>query len=186
MKSRKQSKKITLIFSIIGIFIILNFLLFYGMKNRFEDHYNTKYGFSIKYPPEWEVKTETGIDGVAAVFLSPKSNELDTYFENVTIVVQDLGKPMSFEAYSQIATEQVEAVFKGGIEVIKATEFKIQGKPAYRYIFQGKNSDIIIKNMAVWTLRGNKAYQLFFTALESSYDQYVGKANRMINSFEID
>jgi len=184
MERRIQESKyltiaiISLVVLLIGILFIFRNVIFMNSYQSRADH------FSIKYPGTWQKEENKG--GAAVIFMSPLESKLDTFRENVNVVVQDAsGNRMSIEKYTEMAMRQVAAVFKENIELVESTGTLLAGKPAYKYVYIGRG-EIEFKIMHVWTMSGDNAYQVTYTALLSQYDEYIGQVEKMIKSFRID
>ncbi|MCA9406971.1 MAG: hypothetical protein KC684_10560, partial [Candidatus Omnitrophica bacterium] len=157
---------------------------FYWWQNRFSTYNNDRYGFSIKYPSDWTVSENT--NGAVVLFYSPLENDLDIFQENVNIVVQDISRnKMDVREYTELAIRQMEVVFKDQIETMESEPIYLDDNPAYNYVFVGKGPEGNLKYKSVWTLKDYVAYQVTYTSVESSYDRYVNKVNKMIKSFKI-
>lgn len=179
----QESKYLTI--AIISLVVLLIVLLFVFRKAIFMNSYRSAADhFSIKYPGTWQKEENKG--GAAVIFMSPLESNLDTFRENVNVVVQDAsGNRMSIEKYTEMAMQQVAAVFKQNIELVESTGTILAGKTAYKYVYIGRG-EIEFKIMHVWTISGDNAYQVTYTALLSQYDEYINQVEKMIKSFRID
>jgi eukaryotic-like serine/threonine-protein kinase len=185
MRRRKKITILSAIVASIGIILILIVIWMISQEHRFIKYENIQEGFAMIYPSTWTL-TE-GAEGTAAMFLSPKENDLDYFKENVNIIIQDLKeKPMMLEEYSKIAIHQVKVVFEQNVEVLESAPTYFAGQPAHKFVYIGKGPEAELKLLHIWTIKNRKAYQLTYTALSSKFDQYFGKVNRMIKSFKID
>ena len=166
----------------VGVLLFFVFLVFIGnivlaIYRHPTDH------FSIRYPPSWGKVTNK--DGASVIFISPKQSALDTFRENVNVVVQNLASnPMSLQKYTDTAIFQVKVVFKSGIVEVESKSIYLDGKPGYKFAYLVKG-DRDIKIMHVWTIDHSRAYQVTFTALASEFDQYQDTFEKMIKSFHI-
>lgn len=179
-----QSKLITKAIVIVSVLLFFAVLVFLG-KDAMLSYRHPTYQFSIKYPSNW-IKLENH-EGAAVIFLSPKDSSVDSFQENVNVVVQDLtDNVMSLQKYTDTAIFQVKVVFKEGLQVIDAETRpeRLSGKPGYQFVYitKGKPS---YKIKHVWTVEGNRAYQVTYTALANEYDSFIDKADKMIDSFRI-
>ncbi len=179
----QESKYLTIAIISLVVLLIVTMVIF--RKSIFMNSYRSATDhFSIKYPGKWNKEENKG--GAAVIFMSPLESKLDTFRENVNVVVQDAsGNRMSIEKYTEMAMRQVAAVFKENIELVESTGTLLAGKPAYKYVYIGRG-EIEFKIMHVWTMSGDNAYQVTYTALLSQYDEYMGQVEKMIKSFRID
>lgn len=178
----KESKYLTV--GIIVLVVLLIATLFIFRDKVFMKSYQSRMDhFSIKYPGGWT--KEENRNGAAVILMSPLESRLDTFRENVNVVVQDIsGNRMSLEKYTQMAMLQLNAVFKENVELVESTGTLLDGKPAYKFVYIGRG-DIEFKIMHVWTIVGDNAYQVTYTALLSQYDQYINQVEKMVKSFRL-
>jgi len=184
MQRRQKQSLIIGLVSLLSIWLIVSVLWIFGKEWRFSKYDNTTAGFSIKYPLRW-AKAENQ-NGATVIFSSPTENKLDFFQENVNVVVTDLSRsPKTLIDYSDLAVNQMKVVFKENLEVIDSSATYLSGKPAHQFIFIGKGPEATLKFFMVWTIDDNRAYQITYSAIASTYDKYLGKFQRMIKSFEI-
>ncbi|WP_228039090.1 hypothetical protein [Nostoc sp. LEGE 12450] len=53
-------------------------------------------------------------------------------------------------------------------------------------IYTVKDGDNNLKNLRIWTLKGDKAYVIIYTAAIDDYDKFVPITEKLIQSFQID
>lgn len=168
----------------IGVILILTVSILYLREYRFLKYHSNRYGFSVRYPVQWSL-TENK-DGAAVIFTSPMATKLDTFSENVNIVVQDISsRPMDLQKYTQTAINQMQVVFDQNLEIVESSPAMLAGLPAHKFVFIGKGPDTELEFMSVWTLDNLTAYQITYTAPSSGYKQYLLKAQGIINSFSL-
>ncbi len=171
---------------IAGIGLIIAVLTGWNMfaETKFIEYKHPSGFFEIAYPPDWTLIENEG--GAAAIFYSPKENELDIFKENVNIVVQDLSKnPMPLEQYTKTAIHQMKVVFKTGMEIIESTPTRLGGLNAHKFVFMGTGPDGDLKFMSIWTIKGQTAFQFTYTGMKSDWDKYKRAADKMASSFKI-
>lgn len=185
MQSRQQQKIIFGLIGGIGVILILTVSILYFQEYRFLKYHSHRYGFSVRYPAQWSL-TENK-DGAAVIFSSPMATKLDTFSENVNIVVQDISsRPMDLQKYTQTAITQMQVVFDQNLEIVESSPAMLAGRPAHKFVFIGRGPDTELEFMSVWTLDNLTAYQITYTALSSGYEQYRAKAKGIINSFSLE
>ncbi len=183
MKRRRQLTPIYIVMGIVGALCILTVAFFYFRGQKFKEYSNLKLGFSIQYPSSWLL--EENKEGAAVVFYSPKSNALDLFQENVNIVVQDLDGSMTLDEYTKTAVDQLKAVFQQNADIQESKEIKISGREGYKIVFIGKGDNTQLKYLCAWTIVGNQAYQITFTAMTpADFDKYISFVNGMFKSFK--
>ncbi len=154
-------------------------------KVYFSIYQNPIYGINIKYPINW-IKQEQGsalTNDVAKFSLPPKSGS-NSFPIEFTVEIQDLKQPTSLPDYTN-SQEKVIQQFLTNAKIYEQHPTKLANLPAEEVVYTGKDEQYIVKRMAVWTLKNNRAYIITYTAEESEYDKFLKIAQEMINSLEI-
>ena len=139
---------------------------------------NADYGVKIKYPSDWEQK-ET--EDLIIAFVSPKTDVSDAVQENLGLTMNDLaGRGLTLPGYNEIAIEQLKQTFPD-IKIIESSSTVLSNNPAYKVVFTASN----LKFMQAWTIKNDLAYVWSFVSTESSYSDYLGAIQTMLDSFEI-
>ncbi len=160
---------------------ILILLTVFGCDMRFKPYSNATYGFKIKYPKTWQIRENA--EGAAVVFISPKETPLDTYSENLSIVIQNLnGRMMPLGQYTQEAIYQLTHTLKN-IQVLNSNDLLLSGRASHKFEYVIKG-DLQIKIMHIWTLKDKAAYQITFGCDVDRCNDYMSTVNEMIDSFE--
>lgn len=184
MRSRKQQ---TILFGIIGgvgSLLILLTIWLYSRPYKLLKYENNLYGFSLRYPATWSYKENQ--DGAAAIFMTPNENPLDTFRENVNIVIQDIPRQSpTLREYTKRAIFQLQVVFGQGLIILESKPAIIDGRAAHRFVFLSRIDNVDFRTMCMWTLAEGKAYQITYTALNAQYDKYIGQVKRLVRSFKI-
>ncbi len=185
MQSRNKRNIIVISIGAIGLVLIIVTALILYQRNKFIRYSSYEDGYSISYPASWAIKEKS--DGASVIFLSAQESAFDIFMENVNVVVQDLSNnPRSLDSYTETAILQLQAVFQQNMEIIANESFYLSGQPAHKIVFTAKGDQADLKFMNVWTIKGQKAYQITYAALIDKFDTYLGKADRIINSFNIE
>ena len=163
--------------------LTLILLAVFGCDMRFKPYSNATYKFKMKYPKTWQLRENA--EGAAVVFISPKETPLDTYSENLSVVIQNLnGRPMPLAQYTQEAIYQLTRTLKN-IQALNSSGFSLSGRAAHKFEYVFK-SDFKIKIMHIWTLKDKMSYQIPFGCDVDRCDDYMATVNEMIDSFEFD
>jgi len=122
-------------------------------------------------------KTLDGNIWLTDPFLEPPVNDtLDTFQEELIINVTEENKPL--ETYTAFKLSDLNLVD------IKVENFTLSEKPANKIVYNSSINDKL-GNLNIWTVYGNKSYDILFTYEKSKYDNYLQKAMNMINSLII-
>ena len=186
MDSRQIKHIIYLAIAVIGFVMIVGVgYLWYTQSSRnFKTYKSTQQGFEVKYPARWTVKKN--FQGAAALFYSPKENDLDLYRESVNIVVQDLSQsPMFLNKYTEMAIQQMQMVFGTNMHIMASEEVFFAGSPGHMLEFIGYGGETDLHYRIYWTLKGTFAYQFTYMAAKDNFNSYEEVVERMRRSFKI-
>ncbi|MBN2288338.1 MAG: hypothetical protein JXQ83_03325 [Candidatus Glassbacteria bacterium] len=138
-----------------------------------------KNGYRVDYKPGWEMQQ---VD-ISMVFLSPKEGEDDRFQEAVNVVVQDLNSmPMTLE---ELTNHMKDYLHKANATIVESGKRSLGGSEGYLLVVSGKQGEMELKMMQVYTIAGGKAYIVTYTAETDKYDQYFKDAEIMFGSFEM-
>lgn len=143
-----------------------------------ETTYTNVKGFSIKYPSDWG-KPQEQSNGSFVVFLTPNNNET----ENLNVqVVNRAGATLA------TVTEEVKSNAQGydNFQQIEATSTTLAGLPAYKIVYTATVDGDQLKVAQIVTIKDGKAYVITYKgAPTTNYDKYLGAAQQMIDSLQI-
>lgn len=182
----KRSTKAIGITSFVGVFLIVSVLYLRYRQQTFRTFIDRASKVSVKFPSDWTIKK--GYGGAVVVFASPLDNALDTAYENVSVVVQDIStEPMSLGEYSDVAIKQMEGTFEKNFILEESTAVAtLAGQPAYKIIFTGKGPEVELKYYFTWTVIDKvTVYQVVYAAIPSQFDKYYPIVEKMLASFKI-
>ena len=179
---RQRQNLIFTIAGSIGVFLIILIGISVFVSQRTIKYTHDR--FTVSYPADWRMAEN--YHEAAVVFQTPQANALDTFYENVSIVIQDLrANPLSLRKYSEIAVDQVKAVFENNIIVLEEQSTYLSGQAGFKFVYVGRGEELDIQMMSIWTVKDEFAYQINFTATAASYDKYWPKVEALIKSFRI-
>ncbi|MEO1762883.1 MAG: serine/threonine protein kinase, partial [Cyanobacteria bacterium J06629_18] len=117
-------------------------------------------------------------------FLPPQSSDKDNFREKVILSIEDYSG--SLEQSKENFTKEINQTVTAA-EIIKTNSTTLAFKPAYQiiYTWQDEENNLDLKNLQIWTLQGNKAYILTYTAQKDNYDKFMPIVEKMIKTFEI-
>ncbi|MDZ8238931.1 MAG: protein kinase [Nostoc sp. ChiQUE01a] len=152
-------------------------------RQRFLMYQNYIYGIKIEYPETWKIQvTPNLITKELVTFLSPKETEKDNFQEFLTINVEDFSGTL--EESKDLFIKEVKATLSDA-NIVNTSETTLANKRANQLIFFGKDGKKSLKNLQIWTLKGNQAYVITYSAAIDDYDRFLPTAEKMIESFEI-
>ena len=142
---------------------------------------NTEPGFSIDYPKAWSKQNRDDMFSRGAVFLSPLENDTDKFREKVSILVEDLSADMSLAEYTRSSVAQIKQL--SDPNVAPAQTVNLGKETARRVVYNGLEDGNWVRRMQTWTVVGDRAYVITYTAQPESYDSYLPTVEKMIESF---
>lgn len=159
--------------------------LFPGSKppENFLTYGNSTLGIKIKYPQSWERRDiDNLITSEVVAFVSPKQSNTDKFQEKLTISVEDFSGTL--QDFSDTSTKDITRHLVKA-EIQKPSDTTLANKSAYKLIYTGKDEENNLKSMQLFTLKGDKAYVITYTAAIDNYNDFIQTAETMIKSFEI-
>lgn len=184
MGFRQAQGSLYIVVIVIGAVLILGTLFLMGRRTRMLKYTDKQFGFSMKYPVDWEVMD--GADGVAVSFYSPLDGEMDLFRENVNLVIRDFHlDPKSLQEYADTAILQLQVVFPGGIHLLENKPALFGFKRGQRVIYTTEGSGPDLKIMHVFFRGDGVSYQLTYAATESQFNRYRPMADRIFKSFQM-
>jgi hypothetical protein len=142
---------------------------------------NSQYGFSLSYPSGWTVQENTG--GSVVTFQAPSEGRDDLYRENLKVTVEDLSSsPMSLEQYKSAQMTKKQAL--DSFNLIYDQPYRVSGFNGWKIAYTA-NSGMLMEWVEIFTVKGTTAYDITFSAQESSYANYVVAMDTMTKSFQL-
>ncbi len=150
----------------------------------YKSYDNPNYKIKIKYPETWSIQNlENPVTGEVVTFLSPKQSQANKFQENLTIKVLENYSGTLNQSTDLFKTEINKHVSEA--KIIDQGSTILANKAANQLVYTGKNEGNSLKNLQVWTLKGDRVYIITYTAAIDDYDQFMQTAEGMIKSFEI-
>ena len=174
--------------------------------NDFLTYENPTFGIKLQYPVDWEKIEEAdqyyleGSNQHSIVsFLLPIENASDRFMENLTISVENLPRNTTFNAYSDETIKKYNATT---FDLIESNATTLAGNPAHKVIFEHREGarvggggeegeeeegqdDSNFKLIQIWTIKGDKVYQIAFQVDLKRYSEILSIVQKMIDTFEI-
>lgn len=187
-----KTKRILFASGIVGIIAvsaaILPNVVNYNSSNirveNFSNYEQSNLRITIKYPQNWQRQDiDNFITKEVVAFLSPQSGN-DNFQEKVILSIEDYSG--SLEQSKDDFTKEINQTISA-VNIIETSSTTFAFKPAFQIIYKWKDEEnnLDLKNLQIWTLKGNKAYILTYTAEEEDYDKFVPVVEKMIKTFEI-
>ncbi|HLF19129.1 MAG TPA: PsbP-related protein [Candidatus Omnitrophota bacterium] len=184
MDRRTKQKIIFALIGILGVLLISYAGVVYYQGYGFRKYTDRQAGFSIQYPREWAYAPNK--DGANVIFYTPLESDYDAFQENINVAVKDISaNPVGLDEFTRIAIRQMEIVFKDRIEVLESTPYNLGNRFGHKFVFQIKGIALSARMMMVWTVKGDKAFQVTYTAQTDTYGHYMDIVEKMLKSFKL-
>ncbi len=139
--------------------------------------------FSIQYPSDWQLDTSKTM-GIDVILMSELEGFQDNFRENVNVLVQDLaGTNIGLTEFATISEQQVETLITDSSIEYSMKEEGPAGE-FHRVIYTGKQGIYNLKCEQYYFVKNERAYVLTFTAPVEKFDEYVEKAELIMDSFD--
>jgi hypothetical protein len=156
-------------------------------ENASKPYYNSTYGVSMNYPPNWKVleSGESRIDSIA--YFQPANLTNNTLPTFVGLVVQPNPKNLTLPQYaSEVNRTLSNSTEQLGIRSLTIGDTDISGAPAKEIIYEATdNSGNLTANMNIATIRDNLVYLLVFSADPDNYAKYRHDVEDMKDSLRL-
>lgn len=139
--------------------------------------------FSIQYPTDWTLETETGTQAVFAI-KGPLTSDADMFAENVNLITQNLkGMGVTLDQYVQFNESQLKTI--PNAKMFSSERETRDGAQYHTLVFRGTMSNMELKVRQVYTLKNETAYVLTFTTLEKEFSQFEKVGSEIVKSFKV-
>jgi hypothetical protein len=140
-------------------------------------------GFSIGYPPTWT--KQEGAFGTVVTFADTEHASAG-FAPNVNVVVEDLPtSDITQDQYTDAALAQLEN-FITNLDNVEERSAELAGQPATEVTYTGTQGKSDLRWLQAYTVRGNRAFVLTFTALPDQFDTVEPVARTIFASFSLD
>ena len=140
-------------------------------------------GFSIKYPPDWQL--EQGINRALTLKAPKDGSSSDTFPAALAITVKEVPANLSLSSITQTQLSTLKSLFPD-INLLESGEITFTGRPAYKIVFTATDADQQFKKgMQIWFKEGTKAYLITYKADVDYFSKYLSTVEQMLNSFYI-
>jgi hypothetical protein len=143
-------------------------------------------GITLQYPSSWEIRdvdpSMRAPDTVSSTQLIPPGQNGTGFIDNVVISANNVSNT-TLDQY----TEGVLAVYNNsGVTTITRSEpTTLGGNPAHAIEFLDNSQDQPIKKIHVWTIVGDRVYDVLYGADESEFSQYSADVQAIVQSLQI-
>jgi hypothetical protein len=140
-------------------------------------------GFSIKYPPDWQL--EQRIDRALTLKVPKDPSSSGTSPAGLAITFKEVPANLSLTSVTQAQLSTLKSLYPD-INLLESGESTFAGHPAYKIVFTATDPDQHFKKATqIWFKEGTKAYLITYKADVDSFSKFLSTVEQMLNSFYI-
>jgi hypothetical protein len=114
----------------------------------------------------------------------PLNYTIDTFQEELMIKISNWN--LTLKEYTDVNIARLLDPTTGfAIEEDNSSSTMLSGNQAYNISYTDRRGQDEVKVMQIWTVKGDKAYDITYSGLPSKYNQYLPIIQKMLDSFEI-
>ena len=141
---------------------------------------------NLSYPASWKVLERSDESGFLVMFVSAAEGMDDPFLENLNLIIENLPKIVSLDAYVEFSLAQMRQF---PVQVLESTRSTLGGLMAQRVLFSGPlplpMGPFQGKYLGYWAVRGAKSYCTTYTAQANKYEKFLPTIEQMLSSLEI-
>ena len=138
---------------------------------RLEDEH-----YTIRYPQGWEL--QKSMEGVQFCLLSSPSSSVDTFRENVNLVIEELLENMTLDQYAKHTVNSMKHKYT----ITGEKKYSVEGQVYYHFIMKGKDGVLLKQHYLV---KGKKAYILTFAYDPAEKESIQTDGDIIMTSFSV-
>lgn len=189
IKSSKSSQSKFKLILVIGLLTLLAALGGWIILKQIQDpqiafslYENYSLGFRVDYPQNWSKQNRDDFLATGSVFFSPLENDADQFKEQVSVLVENLVTDLPLSEYTELSLSEIKQLSDPNIG--KAQVVAMGANEGRQIVYQGEENGSPVKRMQTWSVNGNRAYVITYTALPENFNDYLPTVEKMIQSFE--
>ncbi len=160
------------------LLILLTISSFSYAQDDFETLDNEEY--TIQYPSTWELN-QSGQMGMKFGLFSPVGLYGDQFRENVNLISQDISSQnLDLTDFVNLSENQIKTMIaESSIQESKRVN------DFHKLVYSGTMGQFKLKFQQYYWVVNGQAYVLTFTAERGEYDNYIGVAQQIMDSFQL-
>ena len=138
--------------------------------------------YYLSYPSNWTLDQSGQMGSKFILFADQKDSEFRV---NLNLILQDLtGSGFDLDQYVSLSEGQVKSMITNS-KIIYSKRIKSGSGEFQEVVFTGDQGVLHLKWKQRYWVKGNKAYVLTFTSVETLFDGYVQVSDKVFNSFKV-
>jgi len=144
----------------------------------------TKDNYTFQYPSSWRIDDSKTL-GADVFAFSPLSDTLDSFSENVNLIIQEIGQQkITLAQYKEISEKQIIDMLSDG-KILSSSIQKKGNEEYYTLTYSMSKDKYRIKMSAICRIKRGKAYLFTFSAEADKYEEYKTIAEKILDSFTV-
>jgi hypothetical protein len=144
----------------------------------------TKERYALGCPKSWTIDTSKNF-GVDIMLLSPKTDSLDDFIENMNVFVQDLhGKNYNLSKMGQESEAQIK-IMVTDVQIIDSRLNSTTSPQKYILKYKGRQGKFLLTTIQHIYLKDEVGYTLTMTIKQGKEQDYILYADKIFDSFRI-
>ena len=143
---------------------------------------NLDRGFRVNYPQTWSKQNRDDFFASGVVFFSPSEDNSDPFKERVSVLVEELGSEQSLSDYTEQSVAEIKQLSDPNIEA--AIPVTLGADEGRQIVYRGEENGSPVQRMQSWSLKGDRAYVITYTAQPDQYETYLPIVEKIIESFQ--
>ena len=143
---------------------------------------NYSQGFRVDYPSGWSKQNRDDFFATGVVFFSPLVSDTDQFKERVSVLVENLPGDIPLAEYTQQSLDEIMQLSDPDIGA--AQTITLGDDEGRQIAYQGEENGSPVKRIQSWSVNGDRAYVVTYTARPEDYESYLPMVEKMIESFE--
>lgn len=145
---------------------------------------DAQYRFAVEVPDTWDIQegyAEQNLDFVM-IAMSPEEGPRDRFIENMNILVDSIGHPMSSKDYFN---QNLRGVMQDlpNIELREQSQVTVNGVPMHKAVYTWSGDASRITTYQFIFVRADKGYVITFTTEPGSFQRFRPVFDDIVKSF---
>lgn len=158
-----------------------------GVVSDFLSYKNPNLGITLMYPADWISSTSGLVDYTDLIaFYAPLENLTDTFPPRLKLSVVTYNRNISLSEYTNFVSMILNQ--SKSFDIKNSSEYAISGYPSHKVIIAEKplqNGTLLINNMNIWTIVGNRVYLVTYDGEEAKFNRYMPEVEKILKSIHI-
>ncbi len=140
--------------------------------------------YAIEYPNEWKID-RSGQSGSRFILFSKPTSTVDTFRENVNLIIQDLtGKNIDLIDFATLSENQIRSQLSPDA-ISFSQQLQANDLSYHKLIYKGRQGNFDLQFEQYYWVENEKAFVLTLTCEEKEFEKFQQIGEKILNSFRI-